>query len=393
MAAQALIDGAKAAARGLTDAEAQAVTEHLTTIKSCDEKLEAKARTDSLVADLAATAPASVTTDEPADDARTMGEAFIKSAPYRRFAKENPTGVGQGSPVNIDRVKVGSMEDYFDGRKAAGRLTTDTARLQPTRMPVLVPEYAPRAFLDLISHGSTAGNFEYVQVSAGTRGAAIVPEGELKPVSDLTTTIADAKVYTYADGYEVTNQLLADAPAFASYMDSQLRANLDWVVEDKILNGSGASGEPRGILNTTGVQHATLKDDSPMALVTAIRQAITKVRTLPGGKITGIVISAEDEEKLDLMQDSTGRFFGAGPWSAGPSTLWGYQRTVSDRLTSGLAVVGDLSQVALLDREGLSVVAFNQHKDFAQRNLTYVRAELRAAQVIWRPDRLVVVGK
>ena len=45
----------------------------------------------------------------------------------------------------------------------------------------------------------------------------------------------------------------------------------------------------------------------------------------------------------------------------------------------------------LLDHEGLSVVAFNQHKDYAQRNMVYVRAELRGGVVIWRPNRLALV--
>ena len=44
-----------------------------------------------------------------------------------------------------------------------------------------------------------------------------------------------------------------------------------------------------------------------------------------------------------------------------------------------------------LDREGLAIEAFNQHLDFAARTRVYVRAELRAGVVIWRPNRLVVV--
>lgn len=66
-------------------------------------------------------------------------------------------------------------------------------------------------------------------------------------------------------------------------------------------------------------------------------------------------------------------------------------RVLSTKIPVGTAIVGEFTQMALLDREGLSVVAFNQHKDYAQRNLTYVRAELRAAQVIWRPARFAVI--
>jgi hypothetical protein len=37
-------------------------------------------------------------------------------------------------------------------------------------------------------------------------------------------------------------------------------------------------------------------------------------------------------------------------------------------------------------------MALNQHADYARRNLVYVRAELRAEQVIWKPNRLIVVS-
>lgn len=55
--------------------------------------------------------------------------------------------------------------------------------------------------------------------------------------------------------------------------------------------------------------------------------------------------------------------------------------------------MGEWNQISLLDREGLSILAFNQHSDWARRNLTYVRAELRAMQVIWRPVRFCKVAK
>jgi hypothetical protein len=102
-------------------------------------------------------------------------------------------------------------------------------------------------------------------------------------------------------------------------------------------------------------------------------------------------MAPEDDEAWDLMQDANDRFFGQGPFGQGPSTSWGRARALSERLTPGTVILGDWRQVALLDVEGLSILAFNQHKDYAQRNLVYVRAELRAEQVIWKPNRLIVV--
>lgn len=337
--------------------------------------------------------------------AKAFGESFIKSDAYERFRKAHPSGIGAGTPVDLGRVKVGSMEDYFVGRKAT--LGSELGSVQPIRMPTIDQVDRNRlTFLDLVSRGQTGGNFEYVQITGVTRNAAIVPEATgpddaaaLKPVSDMTTSLEDAKVYTYADGYDVTNQLLSDAPAFASYMNTELVYSLDNVIEDKLLNGTGTSGEPKGILTTTGVQEqeyaltaaGEIDDAAAMAFVKGVRKAITKVTRLPGGTVDAIVLSPEMDEAIDLLQDGNDRFYGQGPFGAGPATLWGRPRVTSERLVDTTAILGDFKQVALLDREGLSVNAFNQHKDYAQRNMVYVRAELRAAQVIWKPNRLVVV--
>jgi HK97 family phage major capsid protein len=273
--------------------------------------------------------------------------------------------------------------------------------VQNVRVPMVdLVERPELKLLDLISRGETAGNFEYVQVTAVTRNARVVPEATsgtdnaaLKPVSELTTQLADAKVYTYADGYDVTNQLLSDAPAFATYMDNELRYSLDSLVEDKLLNGTGVSGEPKGIFNTTGIQDLEFTGADTIDLVKAARRAITRVTRLNGGNVQAILLSPEDEEAIDLMQDADGRFYGQGPFQSGPGTLWGRPRVISERIEPGQLLLGDFRQVALLDREGLSIQAFNQHKDYAQRNMTYVRAELRAAQVIWKPSRLVHVHR
>jgi HK97 family phage major capsid protein len=339
-------------------------------------------------------------------DLKSFGERFVKSNEYVEFRKAHPTGVGNGSPVQLGRVKVGSLKEWQAHRKA---LTSPQARVQPTRYPTIDQvERDQLTFLDLIGRGTTEGAFEYVQITGVTRNAKIVPEATsgtddaaLKPTSELATQLADAKPYTYADGYDVTNQLLADAPAFAAYMDVELQYSLNSVVEEKLLNGSGTSGEPRGIYNTTGVQQVTYTyaagadtlptDDAVKAFIRATRLAIMRIVRLRGGRVDAIVLSPEMDAALDLLQDNDGRYYAGGPFGGGAGTLHGRPRVTSERLTDSHAVLGDFKQVALLDREGLSVLAFNQHKDYAQRNMTYVRAELRASQVIWKPNRLAIV--
>ncbi|MFE9920461.1 phage major capsid protein [Streptomyces sp. NPDC005774] len=383
---------------------------------------EIKAETDDLTvkvkaaddAQAAAAAMAGKATDRPAPklsevkdrqedaDAHTFGDRFVKSGLYGEFRKQHPSGLGEGSAVDIGRTRVGSLKEWMASRKAtASPLQVALGHIQPIRMPMIDQvDRDALTILDLISRGESSGPFEYLQVTGVTRNAAIVqdeilpgdPASALKPTSTIQTELADAKPYTYADGYDVTNALLSNAPALATYMNNELEYSLDSVIEDKLLNGTGTAGQPKGILNTTGVQELTYTPGADaMAQVKAIRQAITRITTLPGGNVTAALMSPEDDEAWDLMQDANDRFFGQGPFGQGPNTSWGRARALSQRLAPGTVILGDWRQVALLDVEGLSILAFNQHKDYAQRNLVYVRAELRAMQVIWKPNRLIVV--
>ncbi|MGM7422978.1 phage major capsid protein, partial [Cellulosimicrobium sp. CpK407] len=399
--ARTIAEKAQAESRDLTESEVERAKAIQTEVADLDRLIKADDEARAALKAVTAAEPDEDRDDDAPDDTDTkssrtqvtdrrekadalaLGQAFVKSEAYQRFRKAFPSGVGTGSAVRIERERVGDMKALIG---------TPVARIQPIRYPTLDMIDRPRlTLLDIISRGEMAGAFEYVQITGVNRGAKIVSEAtdagdgnELKPLSDFTTALADAKPYTYADGYDVTNDLLADAPAFATFLNTELEYSLKSEIEDKLLNGTGTNGEPRGILNTTGVQNQAFDVDQ----VRSVRKGITKVTRL-GGQVTAVVMSPEDDEAWDLLQDDTGRYLGQGPFSSGPGTAWGRPRIVSERLSgTGTAILGDFSTVALLDREGLSIEAFNQHKDYAQRNKVYVRAELRAGQVIWRPNRL-----
>ena len=331
----------------------------------------------------------------------SFGERFTKSDNYSGFAKAYPTGIPAQANVSIDPVKVGSLAEYEHSRKAGTLTTSGVAHLPPEQRPLLdTIDRAPLSLYDLVAKGSIGTtSLEYLQIIAVERNAALIGENTgnpatdtLKPISDFATQLADAKVFGYADGYEVTNQLLKDSPALATFLNGEFRYSLPLLIQNYLLNGTGLNGQPRGLLNTTGVQAQdyTASTASAMPLVKAVRRAKLKLNNI-GANIQAVLINPEDDAEIDLMQDGEDRFYGPGPFASGTPTLWGVPRVLSQHIDPGTAILGDFRQMALLDYEGLSVNAFNQHKDFAQRNLTYVRAELRAAQVIWRPNRFVVI--
>ena len=329
---------------------------------------------------------------------KTLGERFVASESYKAYKDRHPTGsVPKGAALEI---RSQGKKRKTVGRKMTRKDLLTTGETGNVTGPIRTNEVEdlvyrpPRRLLDVVTTGTTDLQwFEYRQVISKINNAAIVPEATsptddaaLKPVSGLTTKTAEAKAHTYADGMEVTNQELADDGVIQSLIDSTLAENLEIAIENILLNGAGTNDEPAGILNTSGVLQQDYTTDMP----TTIRKAITLLTETSGAQIRGVLLNPQDDEAWDLLTDSHGDWIGNGPFGQGPGSAWGYERIVSQAIPVGTALIGDFSTVHLLEKDPLEVLAFNQHKDYAQRNLTYIRAELRALQLIRNAARLAI---
>lgn len=399
-AAKQILDMARAENRDMTEEEAKSFDEHVTAAeqyKGMLEKMTAnQKKLDSLVIDGEADLDAD---DHPNIGEKSVGDRYVHSKNYSAYSELVKKGLASGD-IRLGKSRLGSLDEFY-AQKAGTALTTDLAYLQPQRMPVVdLVDRPPITLLDIITRGNIASrSLEYVQITSVTRNRAIVPENTgadsadtQKPQSTFATSKATAQVYDYADGYTVTNQMLEDAQVFATYLNSEFTYSFDSKIADVLLNGSGTDNEPKGLLNTTGVQAGewSKSGDEAMNITVAVRKALTKL-THVGAQANAILINPADAEKIDLMKDSQGRFYGQGPFSTGPTMLWGRPFVQSEQIDEGKLIVGDFKQLALLDHKGLSIDVFNQHKDYASRNLVYVRAELSAAQVVWRPSNFVVL--
>lgn len=325
---------------------------------------------------------------EPSDDVsgkaiayKTIGEAFVHSDAYLAF--KNATTPDR-TPVRIAKTRVRVKQDPNPLSTALPGAVTPT--VLPGYTDITYPK--PNIFLDLITRGTTNSAYvQYRQLISVTNNAAAVKEGAAKPLSELGTQVAEAKEWTCADGIKVTNQELHDDGIISSLINSTLTRNLNAYLEKTILNGDSATDvAQKGILNTTGTQQVAFDTD----VFATVRHAKTVLSNI-GTTIQAIVLNPEDNEAIDLMQDKQGRYFGQGPFSAGPSTLWGIPRIESQALPKGTAVMGEFSTVQLLNYVPLTIEAFNQNEDDARHNLTYVRAEERNMLFIREPKRIAVV--
>lgn len=317
---------------------------------------------------------------KPVTAAKSYGEAFVKSKAYEAFKADDP----HGTPVNITARQLHVKAD-------PAPLST---ALPGAIVPQMLPGYTdltypqPNTFLSLISMGTTSSSYvQYRQLVATTNNAAKVKEGDLKPLSSLSTNVAEAHAFTLADGVKVTNQELADDGIIRSLIDTVLTRNLDSYKENMVLNGTGASDQPTGILNTPGTLSVAFDKD----IVHTVSHAITQLQQLvPGISIQAIVLNPADNEALNLMQDKNDRYMSNAPFATGPFTLFGVPRITSSIVPQGKALVGDFQSVQLLRKTPLSILAFNQNEDDARHNLTYVRAEEEDMLMIREPKRIAV---
>ncbi|PKU90757.1 phage major capsid protein [Bifidobacterium pseudolongum subsp. globosum] len=383
-AVKAISDNALAEGREFTTEEAEQV-------------LKLKAEADSLKADIekgeqarealkAMIAENSKPEDKPvatakSEPASTPGEAYVRTKAYTDFRSHV---IPDGSPVRIAKERVAVKADPIIN-------TSNGFGVFPTVMPGYTDLTYPRPtrFLNLITRSSTTASYvQYRQEVAVTSNAAIVPEGGLKPLSDIKTKLAEAKVWTAADGTKVTNQELADDSIIAAVINNTLIRNLNRLLEDIVLNGDGTTdGQPLGVLKTEGTQKIAF--DTDMLITTNhAKEALEEIDT----DIQAFVLNPADASAYELMRDKNGQFYGNGPAGVGPNTLWGIPIVKSSAIPAGTALVGDFTTVQLFNREPLTIEAFNQNEDDARHNLTYVRAEERNLLFIREPRKIAVVS-
>lgn len=385
-AARDIADQAKAAGRTILEPdEVESIENLLNEADQIKARMDEAAKGDDVLARLNALgAP----TNSVKGDG--IGARFVKSDAFQSFKAAHKTGVGSGTPIRIEAKGIGGIDELGIGQKAT--ITTQTGQIGPQREPGYynyLPGDAPLTFLDLITTGNTDVPYsEYAQIVSETNNAAVVPEGELKPESDVTTRLEESKAYTYADGFSITNQTLADDGALAAFMESRIKAHVLGVVEQKLFNGTGNGTEPKGIMNTTGTLAQAFDTDAVTSLARAMELFENTNSNL---EPQAIVMNSTDIWNLRLLKDSTGQYLLGNPLQQGPiPTPWGVPLVKSNKLPKGTALVGRYDSINFLQLEALNVLAFNQHKDYAQRNMVYVRAEMRGRQLFYAPREVVV---
>lgn len=228
---------------------------------------------------------------------------------------------------------------------------------------------------------------KYTEITATTFKPT--KENEYKPVGKFKEKEVTAPIVTLASGFSTSNQILQDSDRLAQKIDQKLPRNLDECEEDQILYGTGADGNLLGLMNHTAVQrHSWSQGESRDTMGDAIARGANKVR-LAKYMPSAVVIHPTDLLNLKTSKDADGRYIYPAMFvnGAGEQKVMNLAVVESQSIRPKEALVGAFDIAATLyDREMTDVRIFESHKDYAERNMVYVRGERRIGLTIERPQ-------
>jgi HK97 family phage major capsid protein len=250
----------------------------------------------------------------------------------------------------------------------------------------------PIQVIDLIPAGQTGqAAVVYMEETTLTQSAAETSEGGSYPEDAYALTERSSTVRKISTFLPVTDEQLEDVPQVRGYINNRLPMSLRRRLDSQLLNGDGVAPNLEGITVKSGTQshsRASFSGDKP---VDALFRAARKVRVTGRALPNGIIINPEDFESIRLMKTNDGAYVWGHPSEAGPERIWGLPIAQSDILTAGTAVVADFMFSELAERRGIVVKMSDSHSDYFVKGKQAIRADMRAAFIIYRAAAFCIV--
>lgn len=342
---------------------------------------------------------------EPLDGLKgSIGFQFVTSESFRDLGERIKRRGGSSSnmPINASH----SVARYRNTQTSTA--TSGSGLTSIEKLPGVVElGVRPLTFEDLIAGGQTnSTTIRYIQEVTFTEAATTVAETGALPALTMTYQEIDSTVKDVGGYVKMSDNLLADYAAVASFINMRLPYQVDRQVEDQLVNGGGTGTDLTGILNFAGIQTIALgansRPDVALKLQTLVRwQSMTSGQAQGGFEPDFYLCHPTDWETLVLTKDANGQYLCRGPFTGSygnPAeqdtvgsivefyTLWGKKVAISPVIAQGTLLCGAGKMGAQkFDRQGLIIEMSNSDgTDFLSRVVT-LRGTRRLALAVYRP--------
>jgi len=287
---------------------------------------------------------------------------------------------------------------------------------------LVADEYRPQDFVEYLYNSSIAMQAG-VKTLADCQGDLVIPKrsttGSTYWLSSQTTAItagnstfaqltATPKNVASLEKYS-RQQVLQGLPQIEDLIRSDMTQNLQLALDSAVLNGSGSSGEPTGILNTSGVNSIAVGTNG--GAVTAdmlinLEGNVVIDNGVVNGATTKYITNGKVVNDLKKLKDTTNQYLYNLNYSVGgrgptPANFNGYpildSMQVPSTLTKGSSsnncsavIFGDFSQCLLCLWGGLEIQVGEDSDDFAKL-LSSVRGVLSMDVVVRNPVSFGVI--
>ena len=307
--------------------------------------------------------------DASASVIETAGVEFIKSEAFKQLVAGN-----------TQRARI----------EVKNTVTSGSTTVFPQQMPgVISGDFKPLTIRQLFRAIPVSTNMvNSLREASWTNDAAEVSQGAAKAESDITFEQYNVPITTVAHWIKVSNQLLADAPAIVSYIDSRLRDGLAQRIDAQLLNGNGTSPNLSGLTDSGNfTAYTATSSDLLFDAINRAKYALWAKGYTPDA----VIVNPADWAAAERTREGTG----SGMYLYGiPGTIanvnpFGVRIVMSSNMTQGKFAIGAFDAAcALYNRQGAVVEMGYVNADFTN-NLVTIRAEERLGLGVEKPSAIL----
>lgn len=231
----------------------------------------------------------------------------------------------------------------------------------------------------------TTSSVEGIAEDTWTNNAAETPQIAVKPESLIDFKQVTTNIKTVAHWVKVSNQLLADAPAVAAYINTRLLDGLAQRVDRQLILGNGGN-------NLDGLTKAGNFTAYTAGTGDNLADAVSRAKWslwAKGATPDVVIVNPEDWGDVERMRSTDGHYLFGVPGTVAPQSLFNVPTVVSSHVPKGKFIVGSLRDSALIYARQAKTIELGYVNDDFTRNLVTIRAEERLALAVDRPSAIL----
>lgn len=318
------------------------------------------------------------------DTAKTIGDKFIRGAGFAEFKKSIPGNRHANFRLELAANPVTTQASNTATRSTLGQ-PAELGMVTDPRTVLNIESLFPHITID-------TGSYQYIKmVRANTvtaTGPGVTAEGAAKPESNYSGSIKTGTIETIATWIKMTEQMIADDANIVTFINDDLRQQLNEVIEAQMVTGTG-SGQLTGMTasgNYTDYTSAAglVTGDTVIDLVIKIKSAmeaagVRGVTLLLNAKSWCSVLTAKNANKDYLIP---------GIVDVPTQRIWGVPVVLNPNVPDDKFIMGNFAQAGkVIERSNLAVEMDRTGDDF-EKNLMTLRMERRLDFAITQPKAI-----